>query len=135
MTGNSQHRFQGSDRGFKEGFFDRQQKEVRVRIEGSNSNFVGGRVASAEWHSTEVALSDIKHGYKASFYVTNFLENMPLFRLRQAFEVCGILSDLYVARHRNARGQEFGLVRFVNVKNKTKLLQAMNNVWVGECRV
>lgn len=47
----------------------------------------------------------IKHGYKASFYVTNSPKNLPLFRLRQAFEVCGMLSDLYVARHRNARGQ------------------------------
>ena len=134
-TGNGQLRYQGSDRGFKEGFFDWQRKEVRVRIDGGNSNFVGGRVNSTEWHSTDVALSDIKHGYKASFYVTNFPENLPLFRLRQAFEVCGILSDLYVARHRNAPGQEFGFVRFVNVKNKIKLLQALNSVWVGECRV
>ena len=45
-TGNSQHRFQGSDRGFKDGFFDRQQMEVRARNHGSNSNFVGGRVGS-----------------------------------------------------------------------------------------
>ena len=82
-----------------------------------------------------MASSDIKHGYKASFYVTNFPENLPLFRLRQTFEVCGILSDLYVARHRNARGHEFGFVRFVNVKNKIKLLQALNSVWVGKCRV
>lgn len=77
----------------------------------------------------------IKHGYKASFYVTNSPENLPLFRLRQAFEVCGMLSELYVARHRNARGQEFGFARFVNVKNNIKLLQTLNSVWVGECRV
>lgn len=92
-------------------------------------------MASAEWHATGVDLSDTHYGYKASFYVTNFPEHLPLFHLRQAFEVCGILSDLYVARHRNARGQEFGFVRFVNVKNKGKLSQALNNVWVGDCRV
>lgn len=57
-TGNIHHRFQGSDRGFKEGFFDLQRKEVRVGNDGSNSNFVGGRVASAEWHLTDMALSD-----------------------------------------------------------------------------
>jgi hypothetical protein len=53
-----------------------------------------------------------------------------LFRLRQEFEVCGILSDIYIARHLNARGQEFGFVRYVNVKNKEKLAQALNNVWI-----
>jgi hypothetical protein len=96
---------------------------------------VGGRVVSAEWNATDLVMADNRDGYKASFYVTNFPENMPLYRLRQAFEVCGILSDLYVARHRNSRGQEFGFVRFVNVKNKGKLLQALNGVWVGDCRV
>ena len=91
-------------------------------------------MASAEWHENDLVMVDNRNGYKASFYVTIFLENLPLFRLRQEFEVCGILSDLYVARHRNSRGQEFGFVRFVNVKNKSKLLQALNNVWMGECR-
>jgi hypothetical protein len=58
-----------------------------------------------------------------------------LFRLRQAFEVCGILTDVYVARHRNARGQEFSFVRYVNVRNKEKLAQALNNIWMGQCRI
>ena len=92
-------------------------------------------MASVEWHATDLVMADSRNGYKASFYVTNFPENMPLFRLRQAFEVCGILSDMYVARHRNTCGQEFGFVRFVNVKNRGKLLQALNNVWLGDCRV
>jgi hypothetical protein len=55
-----------------------------------------------------------------------------LFRFRQAFEVCGILTDVYIACHRNARGQEFGFVRYVNVKNKEKLAQALNNVWIDQ---
>ena len=101
--------------------------------EDSFSNKAGGRIASSEWHGAMV--SDNHPGYKASFYVMNFSDNLPLFRLRQAFEVCGILSDVFVARHRNARGQEFGFVRYVNVKNENKLSQALNNVWIGECRV
>jgi len=135
VIGNRQHRFQGFDSGFKDDFFDRQHEEVRVRNGDGFSNFVGGCVASAEWHATDLVMVDSRNGYKASFYVTNFPENLPLFRLRQAFEVCGILSDMYVARHRNSCGQEFGFVRFVNVKNKSKLLQALNNVWMGDCRV
>jgi len=39
-------------------------------------------------------------GNKVSFYVTNFPGYMPLFRLRQFFEVCGMLFDVYVARTR-----------------------------------
>ena len=134
-TSNGQHQLQGSERGFKEDFFDRQREDVRVRHGGGNSSLVGGRVASAEWHATYFCSFDNSNGYKASFYVTNFSENVPLFRLRQAFEVCGILSDLYVACHRNASGQEFGFVRFINVKNKSKLSQALNNVWVGDFRI
>jgi hypothetical protein len=90
---------------------------------------------SSEWHGSGAALVYGNQGHKASFYVTNFPDKMPLFRLRQAFEVCGMLSDVYVARHCNARGQEFGFVRYVNVKNSDKLLQALNNVWVEDCRI
>jgi len=72
-----------------------------------------------------------KEGNKAAFYVTNFPDQLPLFRLRQAFEVCDILTDIYIARHRNARGQEFGFIRYVNVKNKEKLAQELNNVWIN----
>ncbi|KEH17565.1 hypothetical protein MTR_0007s0010 [Medicago truncatula] len=35
----------------------------------------------------------------------------------------------------NSRGQVYGFVRFLNVKNKDKLAQALNNVWIGEHRV
>jgi len=93
----------------------------------------GRRIASVEWHGNGAAVS--ASGRKASFYVTNFPDNSPLFRLRKAFEVCGILTDVYIARHRNARGQEFGFVRFVNVKNVEKLSHALINVWLGDCRI
>jgi len=74
-------------------------------------------------------------GSKASFYLTNILEFLPLFRLRQQFEVCGILTDVYVARQRNSKGQVYGFVRFSNVKNIEKLSHALSNVWFGHLRV
>jgi hypothetical protein len=74
-------------------------------------------------------------GAKVSFYFANIPDYMPLFRLRQFFEVCGILSDIYVARHLNARGQVYGFVRYSNVKNRDKLGQALNNIWIGDYRV
>lgn len=105
------------------------QHEEKVQFDGRVSNEYGSRVASAEWHNSDV----VEFRDKASFYVTNFPDNMSLFRLRQAFEVCKILSDVFIARHRNARGQEFGFVRYMKVKNKDKLSQALNNVWFRDC--
>jgi len=72
---------------------------------------------------------------KVSLYVTNFPDVMSLFRLRQCFKVCGMLSDVYVARYQNVREQVFGFVRFVNVKNIEKLSQTLNNVWIGQCLI
>jgi len=74
-------------------------------------------------------------GSKVSFYFTNILEFLPVFRLRQHFEVCGILLDVYMTRQQNSRGQVHGFVRFSNVKNVDKLSQALNNVWFGHLRV
>jgi len=74
-------------------------------------------------------------GGKATFYFTNIPENMPVFRLRQFFEVFGILSDVYVSRHLNARGQVYGFVRFLNVKSRDILRKALNNIWIGDWRV
>jgi len=69
------------------------------------------------------------------FYFANIPDSISLFRLRQYFEVCGILSDIYVARHLNSRGQVYGFVRFLHVRNRVKLAQALKNVWIGDHRV
>jgi hypothetical protein len=71
---------------------------------------------------------------KVSFYVTNIPECLPVFRLRQQFEVCGIMSDVFVARQCNSRGQVYGFVWFSNVKNADKLSRA-NNIWFGHLKV
>jgi len=68
------------------------------------------------------------NGNKVSFYVKNFPECLPVFRLWQQFEVCGILTDVFLARQRNSRGQVYGFVRFANVRNVEKLSQALNNI-------
>jgi len=68
----------------------------------------------------------------ASFYVTNLPDNVHYVDIRKAFEVCGILSDVYVARNRNARGQNYGFVHFIKVKDVVKLQKALNNVFFGQ---
>ena len=72
---------------------------------------------------------------RASFYVTNLPDQALYVDIRKAFEVCGILSDVYVARNRNARGQNYGFVRFINVKDVAKLRKALNNVYFGQNKV
>jgi len=74
-------------------------------------------------------------GHKVSYYFTNFPECLPIFLLRQQFEVCGILTNVFIARQGNARGQVYDFVRFSNVKNPDKLSLALNNVWFGHLRV
>ncbi|MCI25841.1 hypothetical protein A2U01_0047032, partial [Trifolium medium] len=70
-----------------------------------------------------------------SFYVTNFPDDISLFHLKRGFEVCGILEDVYVAKKRNVHGNAFGFVMFSGVKNRAKLLKALNDVWFGHYRV
>lgn len=59
--------------------------------------------------------------FMASFYVTNLPDHVQYVDLHKAFEVYGILSDVYAARNRNARGQNYDFVRYINVKDVAKL--------------
>jgi len=70
-----------------------------------------------------------------SFYFTNVPEDISYFSLRQGFEVCGMMKDVYLAKKRNLNGGVFGFVRYGNVKDVKKLLKALNNVWFGDYRV
>ena len=80
----------------------------------NKSNHVVGKGGS------DNATEDV-NGNKVSFYFTNFLDFMPVVQLRQFFEVCGMLSDVYIARKWNYRDQVYGFLHFLNVKNIDKL--------------
>ena len=96
-----------------------------------------GRSAELVQHGT---ISDDRNNgnndrSKATFYFTNIPEAMPVFRVRQYFKVCGILSDIYIARQLNLCGQVYGFVRFESVKNRDNLEHALNNIWIDDYRV
>jgi hypothetical protein len=76
-------------------------------------------------------------GFKSSdnFYFTNFPEQISHFYLKKAFEVCGILEKVYVAKKRNVHGQKYGFVRFSKVKDVSKLLLAINDIHFGQFRI
>jgi len=52
-----------------------------------------------------------------SFYFTNIPHDISYVALRQGFEVCGIMEDVYLARKRNVNGGAFGFVRYGNDNN------------------
>ena len=97
---------------------------------------MGGNYPSMEQHASatikvgNVRAAETDKGSKVSFYFTNFPDFMSVVQLRQFFEVCGTLSDVYIARKRNYRGQAYGFLRFLNVRNIDKLALALNNVWI-----
>ena len=83
----------------------------------------------------QYGIDNTTNGWKVSYYFTNIPECLPIYLLRQQFEVCDILTNVFISRHRNARGQIYGFVRFSHVKNSDKLSRALNNVWFGHLRV
>jgi len=109
--------------------------------EGRVSKKVGGNYDAmnksdyADGKDGSIRATENVNGSKVSFYFTNFSEFMYVVQLRQFFEVCGMLSNVYIARKQNYRGQVYGFLRFLNVKNSDKLALALNNVWIGLCRI
>lgn len=49
--------------------------------------------------------------------------------------MCGILSDVYLSRFRNVRGQRFGFAKFSKVRDVEKLKKALNNVVFWDLRL
>ncbi|MCH87933.1 hypothetical protein A2U01_0008814, partial [Trifolium medium] len=125
--------------------FDRRRAEIVVggeRIEGGKDKVgvrgmghVDGGVVSAglKHRDDNVSGSDLKR--YVSFYFTNFPAQLSKFYLRKGFEVCGMLEDVYVAKKRNKYGQPYGFVKFSNVKNVSKMTNALNDVCFGHYRV
>jgi len=83
----------------------------------------------------QYGIDNTANGWKVSYYFTNIPKCLPIYLMRQQFEVCGILTEVFISRHRNARGQIYGFVRFSHVKNSDKLSRALNNVWFSHLRV
>jgi len=102
-----------------------QQEEGRVsKVQVQRSAPDNRRDSKAEKEGSDFRIASAT-GSKVAFYFTNFPDSMFVFQLRQYFEVCGILSDLYIARKRNLRGQYYSFLRFVNVINVDKLALAL----------
>jgi len=70
-----------------------------------------------------------------TFYFTNMPDLVPYFVVKETFEVCGIMDNLFLSRKRNKQGRIYKFVRYVNVRDAEKLLKAVNNITIGQFRV
>lgn len=69
------------------------------------------------------------------FYFTNFPMHAPNFILRQGFEVCCILDEVFVPNKQNVNSEAYGFVRYSNVRDVDKLLRDVNGIFFGHMRV
>ena len=71
----------------------------------------------------------------AVFYINNILDRLLFADLKKGLEVCGIVSDVYLSRFRNVRGQRFGFAKFLKVRDIDKLKKAIKNVFFRDFRL
>ncbi|KAD4887914.1 hypothetical protein E3N88_19986 [Mikania micrantha] len=67
-------------------------------------------------------------GTETTFFISNLPEGITDARFKEAFLKFGRLSDAYVARKRDRRGNIFGFIRFIDVKEVNNLLLELNSV-------
>ncbi|XP_021987505.1 uncharacterized protein LOC110884112 [Helianthus annuus] len=70
-----------------------------------------------------------------TFYVTNLPEWTTGRDLWVECQPCGVICDAVVPKRRDYAGRVFGFVRFKRIKDQNKLLQALNNVWIGNKKI
>jgi len=105
------------------------------RGHGANRNTIAGRSKSRPRAQDIPEQSGIASSKFVSFYFTNVPEDISYRYLREGFEVCGMMEDVYLARKRNVNGGVFGFVRYANVEDIEKLLKSLNNVRFGDWKV
>ncbi|KAL8521976.1 hypothetical protein ACS0TY_012213 [Phlomoides rotata] len=70
-----------------------------------------------------------------SYFFRNFpSECYPQF-LRSCFNEVGLVVDLFIPQKKDKRGNPFGFVRFEMVADEVKLLEDLNNIWIGSYKI
>jgi len=76
-----------------------------------------------------------EHMALVSFYISIFPHDVGYVALWKGLEVVDMLSDVYVARYRNVKGQHYGFARFTKVQDIEKLNKALSNVLFDNWRL
>ncbi|KAJ0557124.1 putative RNA recognition motif domain, nucleotide-binding alpha-beta plait domain superfamily [Helianthus annuus] len=75
------------------------------------------------------------NGVEMTFIVQNLPDRTTKTVLWKAFQSYGFVSDAYVARKKDKRGNNFGFIRFKGVENLEVTLAGMNTVKIFEAKV
>ncbi|KAJ0515605.1 putative RNA recognition motif domain, nucleotide-binding alpha-beta plait domain superfamily [Helianthus annuus] len=75
------------------------------------------------------------NGMEMTFIVQNLPDQTTKMVLWRAFQPYGYISDAYVARKKDKRGNSFGFIRYVGVENVNATLAEMNYVKIFEAKV
>ncbi|KAJ0626074.1 putative RNA recognition motif domain, nucleotide-binding alpha-beta plait domain superfamily [Helianthus annuus] len=75
------------------------------------------------------------NGVEMTFIVQNLPDRTTKMVLWRAFQPYGFVSDAYVARKKDKRGNSFGFVRYKGVENLDVTLAGMNTVKIFEAKV
>lgn len=67
----------------------------------------------------------------ANFFFRNFPENCTEETLRQNFEKIGKVEDIFIPGKRDKLGNRFGFVRFQRADGEDRILESLNQVWIG----
>ncbi|KAM0052372.1 putative RNA recognition motif domain, nucleotide-binding alpha-beta plait domain superfamily [Helianthus debilis subsp. tardiflorus] len=75
------------------------------------------------------------NGVEMTFIVQNLPESTTKPLLRRAFQHLGYVSDAYVARKKDKKGNCFGFIRLMGVENVNAIVVEMNKVLILEAKV
>ncbi|KAL9992418.1 putative RNA recognition motif domain, nucleotide-binding alpha-beta plait domain superfamily [Helianthus debilis subsp. tardiflorus] len=75
------------------------------------------------------------NGVEMTFIVQNLPDRATKMMLWRAFQPFGYVSDAYVARKKDKRGNCFGFIRYVGVENVDSTVEVMNKVKILEAKV
>jgi len=105
--------------------------DIRYSTAGMDSKLAKTTTVEGESDNAPTVSTQVS----AMYYITNFPNRLLYVDLRKGLEVCGILSDVYVSQYCNIHGHRFGFVKFLKVRDVTKLNKALNNVYFGDLRL
>ncbi|KAJ0456047.1 putative RNA recognition motif domain, nucleotide-binding alpha-beta plait domain superfamily [Helianthus annuus] len=74
-------------------------------------------------------------GNTTSFYVSNLPSSCTVGMLWKEFQVCGKMTDAYLAKRKDKSGKYFTFIRFEGVKDKEKMVKALRQMSIGESKV
>lgn len=66
-----------------------------------------------------------------NFFFRNFPETCSVEELRRKFEKVGRVEDIFIPGKRDKAGKRFGFVRFRKGEGADRILEQLNNVWIG----